>query len=168
MDHTTFASRETNLLYASDLHVRSPYKVPDMSDPVPCSSAVALLLLRDMLVLEAPAQWGEPNTELRLLYGAPKAWFEQGKTIRCENIPTEFGPVSLKVASAVAKGSITATVRPPTRNPWQRLVVRLRHPEGKRWKRVLVNGQAWADADAARELVALKPGPRTFNITVEY
>ncbi|MCE5240433.1 hypothetical protein LLH23_18390 [bacterium] len=168
MDHTTFASRETNLLYASDLHVRSQYRVPDMSDPVPCSSAVAMLLLREMLVMEAPAKWGEPNTELRLLYGTPRAWFEHGKTIRLENLPTEFGPVSLRVDSAVGQGSLTATVRPPTRNPWQRLVLRLRHPEGKHWRRVLVNGRPHAETDPARELVILKPGPSSFSIKVEY
>jgi len=137
-----------------------------MSDPVPCSSAVALLLLRDMLVMEAPAKWGEPNTELRLLYGTPKAWFEQGKTIRCENMPTEFGPVSVMVEAA--RGSVRANIRPPTRNPWQRLVIRLRHPEGRRWRRVLVNGKPWTGADAARELVTLQPGPETFSIKVEY
>ena len=40
LDHDTFTSRETNVVYASDLHVRSTYNVPDQSDPVPCSSAV--------------------------------------------------------------------------------------------------------------------------------
>jgi hypothetical protein len=168
MDHTTFASRETNLIYASDLHLRSPYKVPDMSDPVPCSSAVALLLLREMLVMEAPAQWGEPNSELRLLHGTPQAWFEHGKTIRCEDLPTEFGPLSVQVESQVAQSFITATVRPPTRTPWQRIALRLRHPDGKRWKRVLVDGRPHTEADAARELVFLQPGPDRFNLRVEY
>jgi hypothetical protein len=166
MDHATFASRETNLIYASDLHVRSRYKVPDMSDPIPCSSAVAVLLLRDMLVMEAPTTWGEANTELRLLHGTPQAWFEQGKSIRFENLPTEFGPVSVKVDAG--KSALTATVRPPTRNPWRRLVVRVRHPEGKHWERVLVNGKPHADVDAQRELIALKPGPSSFKIKVEY
>jgi len=52
MDHETFASRETNVIYASDLHVRSRYEVPDMSDPVPCSAAVALELRRQVWQLE--------------------------------------------------------------------------------------------------------------------
>ena len=45
---------------ASDLHVRAAFPVPDVSDPLPCSSAVALHLLREMLATE---EWASPGAQ---------------------------------------------------------------------------------------------------------
>jgi len=74
----------------------------------------------------------------------------------------------VSVTVEARRSAVTATIRPPVRSPWQRLVIRLRHPEGKPWQRVRVNGRPWTDADPARELVTLRPGPESFEIKVEY
>jgi len=168
MDRDTFASRETNLIYASDLHARSSYVVPDSSDPLPCSSAVALQFLRNMLVTE---QWPSPERapeDLLLLAGAPRAWFEDGKRIRVSAAPTDFGPVSFEVVSHVAEGRIAADVIPPQRDPWHTLQLRLRHPKGARFARVTVNGRPCSEIDANRERVVLRPGPARFRVIAEY
>lgn len=168
LERDTFAARETNLIYASDLHVRSRYPVPDMSDPVPCSAAVALQYLRHMLVTEAPSLDGRPSGELRLLSGTPRAWFVEPKVISLDQAPTEYGPIGLRVESRAARGQIEAVLTPPTRDPWQRLVLRLRHPDGKPLQAVTVNGAAYREFDAARELITLHPGPAQFRVVAEY
>ncbi|NLX95395.1 MAG: discoidin domain-containing protein [Rhodopirellula sp.] len=155
MDHETFISRETNLLYASDLHLRSSYRVPDISDPVPCSSAVALGWLRQMLVSEELAGEGEPSGNLLLLSGTPRAWLRDGQTIRLGNLPTHFGPVGLEVRSAAHSGRIEARVQPPERNPYQAIKLRLRHPEARPIQSVTVDGRPWSDVDPEGECIRL-------------
>jgi hypothetical protein len=157
MEHDTFVSRETNALYPSDLHVRSTYGVPESSDPLPCGSAVALHLLRHMLVTEERAGAGAYSGNLLLLGAAPRAWLENGKTIRVEAAPTYFGPVSLEVHSAASSGRIEARLIPPSRNPCPKIKLRLRHPAGHPFRQVLVNGQPWKDVDIARQWIQL-PG----------
>ncbi|MHC4401546.1 MAG: discoidin domain-containing protein [Planctomycetota bacterium] len=157
MGHETFASRETNLIYASDLHIRSQYPVPDKSDPLPCSSAVALHFLRNMLVTEELTGPGAFSGNLLLLYGAPRAWLRDGQTIRVHNAPTHCGVMSFEVVSKLQAGRVEARVTPPTRNPCPRIKLRLRHPERRPIQSVSVNGSPWHDVDRDREMVLL-PG----------
>jgi hypothetical protein len=168
MDHETFASRETNLLYASDLHVRSAYEVPDTSDPVPCSSAVALHLLRHMLVTEERAGPGEYSGNLLLLPAVPKAWLADGKTIRIAAAPTHFGPVSLEVRSAVNSGRIEIKADPPRRNPCRAIKLRVRHPETRPIRSVTVGGKPWQDVDPTGPWVVLPGAGAEQRIVVSY
>jgi hypothetical protein len=168
LERDTFASRETNLLYASDLHVRSAYKVPDMSDPIPCSSAVALHYLRHMLLTEEVGEGGMPSGDLRLLAGVPRAWLADGERIEVAAAPTQFGEMSMQVRSEVAGGRITATITPPGRDPWREIHLRLPHPEGARLKGVSVNGADWDRFDPAGEIIALTPAAGRFEIVARY
>jgi hypothetical protein len=157
MDRETFASRETNVLYASDLHVRSRYEVPDMSDPVPCSSAVALQLLRHMLVSEEAGGPGELSGDLLLLAAAPRSWLRDGQAIRIAGAPTCWGPVSLAVRSLALSGRIEAEISPPRRSACRAIRLRLRHPEARPLRSVTVDGVPWREFDPAGEWITL-PG----------
>ena len=168
LERGTFASRETNLLYASDLHAASAYPVPDMSDPIPCSSAVPVNYLRHMLVTEELAGPSLPSRTLRLLWAVPRAWLRDGQQVRFERMPTHFGPVSCQVTSRAGEGRIEAVVTPPTREPWEAIKLRLRHPDGAKMERVTVNGAEWAQFDPEQETVTLLPGPDRFEVRVEY
>lgn len=170
LERDTFAARETNLIYASDLHVRSEYRVPDISDPVPCSAAVPLLLLREMLVAEARSGGDLPGDELHLLRGAPRRWFADGETIRLRNMPTHFGEISCEVVSAADDGRIEATVVAPRRpgSRWEAIHLRLRHPEGLTLRSVTVNGNAWSEFDPGRETITLRPGAQTYRVVAAY
>ena len=168
LDRDTFTSRETNLLYTSDLHVQTAYRVPDMSDPVPCSGAVPLLLLRHMLVTEAVDDTGSPTGELRLLSGVPRAWFRDGAGIELTDCPTFFGPVSCRVTSDTAAGRIEATIRPPAREPPRLLAVRIVHPDGRRWRSVTVNGAPWPRADAASGWVTFPEPGGDLHVVVRF
>jgi hypothetical protein len=167
LDHETFASRETNLFYASDLHLRSSYPVPDVSDPLPCSSAVALHLLRHLLIREEPAGSGEDG-HLLLLSAVPRAWLRDGQKIRLTKWPTHYGPISLEVRSATASGRIEVDLDGPQRNDCRAVKLRLRHPESRPIRSITVEGKPWTDFDAAGEWITL-PGRKTpSRLVVQY
>jgi hypothetical protein len=168
LERETFASRETNLIYASDLHASSSYPIPDASDPLPCSGAVALQYLRHLLVTEELEGPGQFTGNLCVLYGAPRAWFRDGRQIKFGPAPTHYGTMSCTVTSNVAQGCIHALIQPPTRNAWNTLKVRLRHPDGLPIRRVTVNGKPWAGVDAKSELIALQPGQEVYRVEVVY
>jgi hypothetical protein len=168
LERETFAARETNLLYASDLHLRSDYRVPEMSDPCPCSAAVPLRLLRSMLVTENVQGGGLPAPELKLLHGAPRRWFADGERISFRHMPTEFGEVSCQVTSRISEGRIEAVVLAPERERWERIQLRIRHPEGIPIRGVTVNGGSHADFDAEREVVTLLPGEESYRVEVTW
>lgn len=91
----------------------------------------------------------ENGEELWFGRGVPRAWLADGKTVRIEGAPTFFGTAGLVIHSESASGRIRATVTLPMRNPAKTVWLRLRHPEGKRPTRVLVNGEPLA-ADRIR------------------
>ncbi|MHB8973895.1 MAG: discoidin domain-containing protein [Pirellulaceae bacterium] len=154
LDHDTFTSRETNVVYASDLHVRSAYTVPDQSDPVPCSSAVALHFLRHMLATETLPTTATPPNALSLLTGVPRRWLADGNTIRFDKLPTAFGETSLNVRSVVSRGQILVELQPPQQRPHS-LQLWLRHPDHRPIRSVRVNGQPWTDVAADGESINL-------------
>ncbi len=51
---------------------------------------------------------------------------------------------------------------------WYRLALRLRHPEGRPVRRVLVNGREGAQYDAAKQVVYLAPAAAPVRVRVEY
>ncbi|MBN2022189.1 MAG: hypothetical protein JW809_05300 [Pirellulales bacterium] len=168
LDHETFVGRETNLIYASDLHVRGSYSMPDISDPLPCASAVALLYLRDMLVTEERCEHGNASGKLLLLAGAPRDWFRDGQSIRLANMPTPYGPMSLDVISRAQAGRIDATISPPRRNAFAGLKLRLRHPDGRPIVRATVNGQPWSQIDPAGNWILLPPSEGPWRVTAHF
>ena len=168
LEHETFASRETNLIYASDLHVRSRYPVPDASDPIPCSSAVALHFLRHMLVTEPMDGSGEYTGDLVLLSGAPRAWFEHGERIRFAKLPTHFGPITCEVRSRCAEDMIEATVDAPPRSGWRSLNLRLPHPRRNPLRRVTVNGRPYLGFSGETAVIKLRPGAATYRVDASY
>jgi len=121
-------------------------------------------LYRNMLVNELSG-----DGSLFIGQAVPRAWLAEGKRLSVTGAPTHFGPVNLQIDGAAATGSITAKVeftsarRPPT------LVVRLRHPEKKTLRSVMVNGAAWKDFDAAKEWVRIpNPGEKSYAIVARY
>lgn len=95
-------------------------------------------------------------------------WLKDGKTIEVRNLPTRFGPVAYKIVSHVNDGYAEASVGSPTRNPPKHVVIRVRHPEGKRIKAVTVDGKPYADFDPKTETVRLAPAGQAIQIRVEY
>jgi hypothetical protein len=168
LDHETFISRETNVLYSSDLHLRAAYPMPDDSDPVPCSSAVALHFLRHMIVTERSDRPEAMPDQLLLLPAVPRRWLEHGKQLRADGLPTAFGPVSVALQSEVANGHITVDVIPPDRVTPASITLRLRHPNASVLKSVTVNGKPWTDFDARQEWILLGRAREPLHVVAEY
>ncbi|MBN1491189.1 MAG: hypothetical protein JXA69_14845 [Phycisphaerae bacterium] len=165
MEQDVFTSRESNVLYTSDLHARSTYGLAEISDPLPCGSAVALHLIRHILVTEERDDMGGYSGNLRLLAGTPRAWLADGQTIRIHGAPTHFGMVNLDVYSQAANGRIEARVSGLNRNACKTIQLRLRHPEGKVIQSVTVNGKPHPHFDPHKECIVL-PGDHRGELLV--
>ncbi len=116
---------------------------------------------RMMLVMER-------GQELWLAPFVTDQWLKDGMKLSVRNAPTRFGKVSYAITSAARRGSIEATIDPPTRNAPREIVLRLRHPEGKPMRSVSVGGKPHQDFDPARQCIRLEPGREQLVVRVEY
>jgi hypothetical protein len=100
--------------------------------PNSAANAHLLSMLRFMLVQDFDLDDdGKPET-LRLMFATPRRWLEDGKEIKVERAPTDFGPVSMHVRSSLSKGEVTADIDLPQRNRPKQTLFRARLPEGWR------------------------------------
>jgi hypothetical protein len=120
-------------------------------------------LYRNMLVHE------RDDETLVLSSATPRAWLQDGKKIELERVPTYYGPLSMTIESRTRAGEITADIRMPEVARPRTLLVRLRHPEGKRLRSVSVNGRPWQDFDTTTETVRVEaPGEPRYVIRARY
>jgi hypothetical protein len=127
MTRNTFAGAEGASIETLDEGGRYFYCPPNSS-----SNGQWLAVLRHLLVQDLDEDNdGEPET-LRLLFGTPRRWLEDGKSIIVERAPTAFGQVSVRVKSNLAEGNVVAEVQLPERNTPKHTFLRIRLPEG--WK----------------------------------
>ena len=110
----------------------------------------------------------ERGDDLWLAPMATNRWLEDGKKIEVHSAPTRFGKVSYTITSAANSGHVTAEIEPPTREPFQRLVIRVRHPEGKPIRAVTVNGRPHQAFDARKECITILPTKDRITVRVEY
>jgi hypothetical protein len=163
LDRDCFTSRETNVLYTAD-------NMRDIkgTDPLPCSSAVPLNLLRHMLVIEEIDEIGMPTGDLRLFAGAPRNWFQASKTIALQDGPTVFGRISIRMDSHVDKGCIAIIIDPPKRNPVGKLKIRVPHPDERRIQRVTVDDRKHDDFDSEREMIEIPCPDHEISVEVYF
>ena len=96
-------------------------------------------------------------------------WLKDGMVVAVRDAPTRFGKVSYRITSHAAKGFIEMTVEPPRRNPPKEIVIRLRHPEGKRMRSVTLNGRPHKGFDPDKETITLAGVlPDEVKLRVEY
>ncbi len=120
-------------------------------------------LYRNMLVRETDEQ------TLLLGQATPRQWLADGQRIEVKAAPTWFGNLSFEVHSRAKSGSIEASVRLEARQRPQSLLLRLRHPESARMRKVTVNGKDWRDFDPEKEWVRIPdPGKESYAIVVSY
>jgi hypothetical protein len=124
-------------------------------------SGYFLLLTRLMLLMER----GE---ELWLAPLVTDQWLKNGMTVSVRDAPTRFGAISYRILSFADHGYIEAEIDPPTRSSPKEIVIRLRHPQGKRIRAVTVDGVAFTGFDTAKDIVRLKPAAETLHVKAEY
>jgi hypothetical protein len=158
LTRNTFVGAEGSALTPLDDGGRFMYCPPNSA-----ANAHLLSMLRYLLVQDWDLDGdGKPET-LRLLFATPRRWLEEGKRIRLQRAPTDFGPVSVEVESHLAQGKILARVQLPQRNPPRKTLLRIRAPEG--WQVVSgqmgarelnVDGKGTTDLSGLRGKVALE------------
>ena len=110
----------------------------------------------------------EREDQLWLAPFVTRNWLKQGMTINVQNAPTNFGRAGYRIESDVDHGAINAVIDPPTVQPPERIVLRLRHPEEKPIKSVTVNGRPHEDFDPKAETVTVFPGSQRLTVHVQY
>jgi len=110
----------------------------------------------------------EHGEELWLAPLVTNNWMNDGMTVSASGLPTRFGPVSYRIVSHAAAGAIEAEIEPPRRNPAKSIVIRLRHPDGKRMKKALVNGEPTLDFDAEKEIVRIPAASGKVTVRAVY
>lgn len=78
----------------------------------------------------------ERGAGIDLLPGIPRAYLENGKQIELRNVATYFGPLSLKVESALDQGLIHATIECAGDRKPVFVELRIPHPQGRKATRV--------------------------------
>jgi hypothetical protein len=99
----------------------------------------------------------DEGSDLYLGQALPRYWLADGNKIGIQRAATHFGPLSLRYDSKAAQGSIKVTFDPPARNAPRTIYVRIRHPQSKPLKTVLLNGQPYSKFDRDKEWIIL-PG----------
>ena len=110
----------------------------------------------------------ERGDELWLAPFVTNHWTKNGMVAAVRNAPTKFGNVSYEIRSFADKGYIEAEIDPPCRGIPKAVVIRLRHPEGKRMKAVTVNGKEHNDFNAEKEYVRIEPTGCKIQVRAEY
>jgi hypothetical protein len=105
---------------------------------------------RTMLVME------RGNNELWLAPFVTSHWMEDGMVVGVEQAPTVFGEIDYKITSHVKNDYIEAEIIPPSRKKPDTIVIRIRHPQEKKIKTILVNGHKYGDFDREINIVRLK------------
>ena len=95
-------------------------------------------------------------------------WLSDGKRLSVRNAPSRFGNVGYELSSHVADGFIDATIEPPKRNPARQIVLRLRHPDGKKIQAVTVNGKRHRAFDRERETITIKDPTSSLRVRAQF
>jgi hypothetical protein len=110
----------------------------------------------------------ERDDTLWLAPFVPSHWLEDGRRVRIGHAPTAFGEVSYEIRSRIDSGRIDARIDVPVRRRPEALVLRLRHPAGKRVVGVRVNGSDHTGFDADRNTVTLPCDHDRLDVQVLY
>ena len=110
----------------------------------------------------------ERGDELWLAPFVTNHWLKDGQKVAIRNAPTRFGNVSYTITSKVAEGEIDAVVQLPAGCTARKIVLRLRHPDGKPIQSVIVQGKPHKDFDLKKETITFEPFGQSVTIRAEY
>ncbi|MBP7936525.1 MAG: hypothetical protein KA354_17940 [Phycisphaerae bacterium] len=97
----------------------------------------------------------ERGSDLFLGQAIPRYWLADGRGASIERAASRFGPLSLRYEPRVARGEIKVILDPPHRPRPATIYVRIRHPESKPIKGVILNGAAYDRFDPKKDWVVL-------------
>jgi hypothetical protein len=100
--------------------------------PNSAANSSFLQQLRYILVQDEDLNDDGRAETLRLAFASPRAWLSDGGRIAVKKAPTEFGEVSFVIESALKDGHVDAEVDLPARAAPEKVLLRLRLPDGKK------------------------------------
>lgn len=136
--------------------------------PNSASNANYLQTLRHLLVVESDRDDDGQWDDLRLLPATPRSWLGNRQEIAFKDLPTFFGPVSLRASSEIALGRIRVALTLPKDGRLRKVTLSLRAPEGIKLAGVKVNGKTHPAFDAATETVDLTALSGPVDLTALY
>lgn len=95
-------------------------------------------------------------------------WMKDSMNVSIKNAPTRFGKVSYRVTSHIKDGYIEAAIEPPKCKQPKELILRLRHPNNKPIKNVILNGLPYNNFDKQAECIYIEPSNGIIKIRAEY
>lgn len=110
----------------------------------------------------------ERGDELWLAPLIPGNWLRDGQRVEVRNAPTAFGPVSYWIRSNEGAREVQAEVSSPQRSQPERIVLRLRHPDGLAIHSVQVDGREHQDFDRLQSTIRLAPQSAPLAVRVRF
>jgi hypothetical protein len=151
MTRDTFIGCEGSSIVPFDGHGRQMSLPPNST-----ANANYLQTLRYILVQDYDTDDNGRADTLRLAFATPRAWLADGKSIKVENAPTQFGPVSYTITSKLKEGTIDARIELPKSQP-KKTLLRFRLPNGTKLAGASADGKELPVADGETiDLSALK------------
>jgi hypothetical protein len=98
----------------------------------------------------------EQADKLYLGQAIPRYWLADGNKIGITRAASHFGSLSLVYESNAGDGKIRVVLDPPRRNKPGTIFVRIRHPESKPIRNVLLNGRRHDEFDREKEWIILQ------------
>lgn len=96
--------------------------------PNSTSAANWLTLLRFLMIQEWDLDHNGQFETLRLLDATPRQWLSDGKTLRIQNAPSRFGPISIHLQSQLQNGFVEIQLQLPKNRP-ESTSIRIRLPK---------------------------------------
>ena len=118
-----------------------------------------LRLLRMMLVREA-------GDDLWIGQALPRPWLRAGGKVEVGNAPTRFGPMSFTIGSFLDRGRVQVDLTAPSVAPPRRILIRLRHPDGREIAGAAVDGKPIKTFSG--ETISLDRPQGRMRVTVSY
>lgn len=100
----------------------------------------------------------EQGDNLYLGQAIPRYWLANGNNIGIARAASYFGQLSLRYESNAGRGKIRVVLDPPQRKKPQTIFVRIRHPQSKPIRNVLLNGRQYGEFDKNKEWIILQGG----------
>jgi hypothetical protein len=108
----------------------------------------------------------EEGDEIWLIWGTPRKWLEDGKKIEIKKANTVFGSFDFTVESHVSDDYIKTDIHAQLRKSPSVIRLKVRHPEGKKIRKVEINGESWKNFN--NEVIDVVPHEGNVSVVAHY
>jgi hypothetical protein len=112
----------------------------------------------------------ERGDELWVAPFVPTSWLGDGEKVRVERAPTRFGLVSYAIDSETNRGLMRASITVNEERGLQRIMLRLRDPDGRTLRSATIDGKPIDETaiDRERSTISISPKPGAIEVIAEF